>query len=172
VNALPPPVPPTSLSATTISDSRIDLAWTDNSSNETGFKIERKTGSGGTWSQIDTVSANSTSYPNTGLSSYTAYYYRVRSYNGNGDSAYSNEVSATTNASQPTSISFNPTSLPQGDCYTATVGNGANMTIDVQYRYDGGSVQPAPQWGTQNSSGQSSHCTGNSDPGNSGTVSN
>ncbi|MFN8007242.1 MAG: fibronectin type III domain-containing protein [Terriglobia bacterium] len=92
------PAAPSGLSATAISSSQINLSWTDNSSNETGFKIERKTGVGGTYSQIATVAANTTTYPNTGLSASTTYYYRVRAYNGIGDSAYSNEANATTQA--------------------------------------------------------------------------
>jgi hypothetical protein len=90
------PSPPSNLAPTAVSSSRIDLTWTDNSYGETGFKIERKTGSGGTYSQIATVAANATSYSDTGLSGATTYYYRVSSYNSAGDSSYSNEAHATT----------------------------------------------------------------------------
>ncbi|MCR4399964.1 MAG: fibronectin type III domain-containing protein [Syntrophomonadaceae bacterium] len=90
------PAAPSNLAAQAVSTSRIDLTWTDNASNETGFKIERKKGSGGTYSQIDTVGANVTSYASRNLSSDTTYYYRVRAYNAAGNSAYSNEASATT----------------------------------------------------------------------------
>jgi subtilisin family serine protease len=100
-NALTAPSAPSSLSATAASASQIDLSWTDNSLNESGFKIERKAGSGGTFSQIATVSPNVTSYSDTGLSASTAYYYRVRAYNWNGNSGYSNEASATTPAPPP-----------------------------------------------------------------------
>jgi len=100
-NALIPPSAPSSLSATAASASQIDLAWTDNSQNEMGFKVERKTESGGTFSQIATVSSNVTSYSDTGLSASTAYYYRVRAYNWIDNSGYSNEASATTPAPPP-----------------------------------------------------------------------
>ena len=90
------PDSPGNLSASTASTTQINLSWSDNSSNEDGFKIERKTGSGGTWSQITTVGANTESYSNSGLSPGTTYYYRVRAYNGLGDSPYSNEAHATT----------------------------------------------------------------------------
>jgi subtilisin family serine protease len=90
------PAAPSNLSATAISSLQIDLTWTDNSSGESGFNIERKTGSGGTYSVITTVSTNVTRYSDTGLRGSTTYYYRVRAYNSSGNSSYSNETSATT----------------------------------------------------------------------------
>jgi len=81
------PNAPSSLSATAASSSQINLSWADNSSNETGFKIERATSSTGPWSQIATVGANVNSYQNTGLSASTTYYYHVHAYNTAGDSA-------------------------------------------------------------------------------------
>jgi hypothetical protein len=93
--ARPLPNAPSNLVATTISSSRIDLTWQDNSSGETGFRIERKTASG-SYSQIATVRAGVTSYSNNGLAASTTYYYRVRAYNAAGNSNYSNEASATT----------------------------------------------------------------------------
>jgi subtilisin family serine protease len=90
----PPPTAPTGLSATAVSSSQINLGWTDNSNNETGFKIERSTG--GAFNQIDTASPNATSYNDSGLSTATQYTYRVRAYNGGGDSSYSSSANATT----------------------------------------------------------------------------
>jgi transcriptional regulator CtsR len=91
-------VPPSSLAATAVSVSQINLAWRDNSADETGFKIERKTGATGTYAQIATVGANVVTYQNTGLAASTSYYYRVRAYNATGNSPYSNEAHATTPA--------------------------------------------------------------------------
>jgi len=90
-----PPAAPSALAATAVTGTQINLAWTDNATNETGFKIERKTGSGGTYAQIATTSANVTSYSNSGLSTATQYYYRVRANNAGVDSAYSAEANAT-----------------------------------------------------------------------------
>ncbi len=72
------------------------IYWTDNSSNETGFLIERKTGTGGTYTQIGQVSTNATIYVDSGLTSNTLYVYRVRATGGAGNSAYSNEAGITT----------------------------------------------------------------------------
>jgi len=105
VAQLSTPSPPSGLAANTISASQINLSWTDNANNETGFKIERKTGSGGTYSQIITVGTNVTSYNNTsGLSEGTQYYYRVRATNATGDSVYSNEANAITMLATPTGL--------------------------------------------------------------------
>ena len=90
------PAPPSSLSATAISKAQIDLSWTDNASDETGFKIERSARNNGSFAQIATVGQDVTSYSDTTVRKNTTYYYRVRATNANGDSAYSNEDSATT----------------------------------------------------------------------------
>ena len=100
-----PPQAPVGLGATPVSGSQISLSWTDNASNESGFKIERKTGIGGTYNQIAIGFANETSYSDPGLSEKTTYYYRVRAYGLNGDSDYSNEADATTFLATPSSLS-------------------------------------------------------------------
>ncbi|HVE59590.1 MAG TPA: fibronectin type III domain-containing protein [Pyrinomonadaceae bacterium] len=97
--AAPPPLPnaPAGLSAATVSASQINLSWTDNASNETGFKIERCAGVTCTnYAQIATVGTNVTTFSNTGLAKNTTYRYRVRAYNATGNSAYSNIASAKT----------------------------------------------------------------------------
>ena len=89
------PNAPSNLTATAVSSSQINLAWTDNSSDETGFKIERSN-NGTNFTQIDIVGANVSSYSNTGLAASTTYYYRVCAYNASGNSGYTNVASATT----------------------------------------------------------------------------
>lgn len=92
-----PPAAPSSLTASAASRTQINLSWTDNSTNESGFKIERCTGSTCTsFAQIATTGANATSYSNGGLKRNTTYRYRVRAYNNGGDSAYSNIVTIKT----------------------------------------------------------------------------
>ena len=97
----PPPNPPSNLTATAVSSSQINLAWTDNSTDETGFKIERCQNAGcSNFAQIAQVGANVTTYSDSGLTASTTYSYRVRATNAGGDSAYSNTASATTQAAQ------------------------------------------------------------------------
>ena len=70
----------------------LTLTWTDNSGNENGFAIERKTGTNGTFAQVTTVGANVTSYTNSGLMAGTTYCYRLNAFNVAGTSTYSNET--------------------------------------------------------------------------------
>jgi hypothetical protein len=91
------PVAPSGLTASTISASQINLNWSDKSYSENGFYLERKQGINGVWTQLPvTLTPDTISYSDTGLNSGTVYFYRVRAYNGSGNSAYSNEASAAT----------------------------------------------------------------------------
>ncbi len=92
------PAAPSALSATAAGTSQINLSWTDNSTNETGFEIQRSLSSGSGFSTIHTTAANTTSYNNTGLASSTTYYYRIRAVNGEGASAFTSNTNATTGA--------------------------------------------------------------------------
>jgi alpha-tubulin suppressor-like RCC1 family protein len=85
------PSPPLYLLLIIISSSQITLCWTDISINESGFKVERKFGSTGTYQEIGTTNSNVNSYVDSGIFPPVSIYYRVRSYNKYGDSPYSNE---------------------------------------------------------------------------------
>ena len=91
VNIVAAPDAPSLLNSNPINNTQINLSWTDNSNNEDGFKIERKTTASGTYSEIAQVGPNINTYNNTGLTGGTEYCYRVRSYNAVGNSSYSNE---------------------------------------------------------------------------------
>ena len=94
------PAAPSNLVATTFSSSQINLTWTDNSNNENGLKVEQST-DGTTFTQIAMLNSNTVSYPVTGLTASTTYYYRVVSFNDAGNSQYSNMANATTSATPP-----------------------------------------------------------------------
>ena len=75
---------------------QLNLTWQDNSGNEDGFKVERKVGCCGAWTEIATVSANATTYSSVGLTCGGTYAYRVWAFNAGGASAKTNEAGKTT----------------------------------------------------------------------------
>ena len=134
-----PPAAPTSLSATAVSSSRINLAWTDNASNESGFRIERSTDAV-TFTQIGEVVANVTTYADTSLSAATQYWYRVRAYNATGSSAFGGPANATTLPAP----SSQPPSAPTGLIATAQSGRIALTWTDSSNNETGFSIQRSP----------------------------
>ena len=104
----------TNLSATAASSSSIDLAWTDNASDEDGFIVERSA-DGTNFNLIGSIGADVSTYSDNGLNASTLYYYRVIAFNTAGSSVSSNIANATTIAtvtipSAATSLSATATS--------------------------------------------------------------
>ena len=132
------------LTATAASSTQINLAWTDNSNNEDGFRIERCQGAGcSNFTEIATVGANVVSYQNTGLTAATTYQYRVRAYNTAGNSGYSNTASATTTVTLPAA----PSSL------TATAASSTQINLawtDNSNNEDGFSIERCQDAGCSN----------------------
>jgi len=91
------PAAPSGLTATAVSLTLVDLTWTDNAGNETGFTIERATDNGFTANRASfTVGANTTTYSDTTAQPKTTYYYRVQANNATGASGWSNTATVTT----------------------------------------------------------------------------
>ena len=111
------PIAPDNLSASAASSSQIDLSWNDNSSDETGFDIERSLDGDG-FTPYASVGAEINSFSDTELASSTTYFYRVVAYNSNGDSGYSNTSSAITEPGDPGN------SLEVGSITVSTVNLG------------------------------------------------
>jgi len=113
----PAPAAPAGLSATALDDARVVLAWTDNSTSETEFRIERSPTGSGAWTEVGRIGEGGTAFTDTGLTSETSYHYRVCAANEGGASGYSNTASATTLApaipAPPTSLTATTTSLDQ-----------------------------------------------------------
>ena len=104
-----PPRAPTGLTATPVSLTGIDLAWQDNSTNETGFRVQRRVDGSPDWVEIKTTLANITRYSDTKLEPLTTYRYRVRAVNNTGASGFSNEAAAATQAPMPPTLTdFTP----------------------------------------------------------------
>jgi hypothetical protein len=101
VNEPPTPDAPLNLIAEAASTSEIRLRWTDRSSNETAFEIERFVfGFSPSFSRIAVVPADSTSFVHGGPDS--GGLYRIRAVNAAGASPYANEAAATPLAVPPT----------------------------------------------------------------------
>jgi titin len=124
-----PPVNPGTLKAVAATQTEVDISWQDNSSDETGFSLERAV-NGGPFVQIVSLAANTTSYPNTGLATGVSYTYRVRAVNGAGPSAYSNTASVT--LSPPAST---PPAAPSSLNASAAAGR-----VDLSWSY--GAAKP------------------------------
>jgi uncharacterized protein (TIGR02145 family) len=93
------PLAPTGLTATVISTTQVTLNWTDNATNETGYKIQRKTGNGN-FVDVASTGTDITTHDDLGLTASTSYSYRVYAFNNVGNSIqYSNEVTVTTTGS-------------------------------------------------------------------------
>ncbi len=101
---VPAPAAPSGLVLTGITSSGITLNWTDNSSNETGFKVERSTDNFSTSVQVTTTGPAVTTFTDSGLAASTTYYYRVIAHNDGGDSGYvqAGPVTTTGAAGAPT----------------------------------------------------------------------
>jgi hypothetical protein len=85
VSTSTPPAAPTGLAATATS-TEVDLAWQDNSTNETSFRIDRRTGTAA-FAQIATTAANATTFADTAVTSGVTYDYRVSAVGPGGTSA-------------------------------------------------------------------------------------
>lgn len=125
------PAAPTNLQAGPHSTTEIMLTWTDASTNETGFSIQRRTLTG-TYEEIGTVGANTTTFIADGLTSGTFYVFRVRAQNNAGNSTFSNEAGGAPNAA----------ALPCIASATVLCVNNSRFQIEVEWRTaDGNSGQ-------------------------------
>ncbi len=135
------PTAPSGLVASATSQTSISLTWVDNSSNETGFRIERKTGSG-TYSVLTSLAAGATTYTDNTASAGTTYTYRVIATSANGDSSPSNESTTTT-------VSANPLDIKSINIGNPTPGGSVNV-ITPQKDFDV-TVGGVDIWGTYDS---------------------
>ncbi|HUE98253.1 MAG TPA: S-layer homology domain-containing protein [Anaerolineales bacterium] len=110
---------PTGLHVSAVSCSQLDLVWSDNSGSEAGYKVYRN------GNLIATLSQDTTSYADSGLSQNTNYSYFVKAYRGNIESNPSNTTNATT-----TTCSTTPPLL------TLSLGSTLkNRPVTIELRY-------------------------------------
>ncbi len=118
----------------------LTLSWADNSDNESGFKIERKIDTSGTYQALVNVGPDITSYTDSNLASGTTYCYHVASFNSAGDSSYSNEscamapavtftVALSRSGSGSGTITSSPAGLNCGTACSTTFASGSAVAL-------------------------------------------
>ena len=112
------PAAPTGMTVQSSNYNQVNTAWVDNATNETGYSVERSS-DGVTFAVVASLGAGSTGYSDTAVSSKSTYYYRVRAYNGAGNSEYSSTVSTTTPDAPP------PPPAAPGFVSSSNNGNGS-----------------------------------------------
>jgi fibronectin type 3 domain-containing protein len=137
------PNPPSGLAAGALSPTSVRVTWADNSTNETGFELQRRP-AGGVFATLVNLGANATSYTDNTVSPLTSYEYRVRASNGLGASPFAG----------PTAVTTPPISGYQG-CFTdaatralpAQLG-GTTHTVESckQAGYNAGYRYAGVQW--------------------------
>jgi hypothetical protein len=118
------PVAPTALTATTITDTQINLNWTASTGSGVTYSVFRSTASGFTPSSANQIASglSGTTFVDTGLIASTTYFYLVEAVDTFASSAASNQASATTltpgscaGVSSTITANFNGTAIPSGD---------------------------------------------------------
>jgi Fibronectin type III domain/FlgD Ig-like domain len=141
------PSAPSGLAVTVTTAGQIKLNWTDNSNNETGFKIDQATTSDFLTNLTSvTVGANVTSYTATGISAGTTYYYRVRATNAVGDSANTATVSAST-AGAVIPVPDGDFTDASGNVINTNTGGGLTFTSPMSATLAGWNIRAVPSTG-------------------------
>ena len=131
---LVPPAAPTNLTTQLIQNpTAVELNWTDNSTNEEGFIVERETVNPNVFAVIDTVGPDVITYNDTSVV-FATYSYRVKAFNAAGESGYSNNAQITVPVEL---VSFNATvsdNVVKLNWITSSETN--NMGFNVQSKKD------------------------------------
>ncbi len=120
----------------------LTASWQDPSTTDhTGFILQRKTGTAGTYTTIATLGPTVLSYYDSSVTAGTTYCYHVAAYNSGGTSAYSNEACGT--APTPTlytitvsdtgsgTVTSSPAGISCGSTCTATFANGTTLALSA-----------------------------------------
>jgi hypothetical protein len=113
------PTAPTNLVAVGLAPGQLNLTWNRTSTNESGFRIERKPGTNGVYQTIGSTLAGVTNFVDATAVPANTYVYRVKAENYFGQSGYSPEIS-------PPAIGF---TWPPLDLTLTTVGANNPLTV-------------------------------------------
>lgn len=153
-----PPPPPTNLSATTVSATEIDLAWTASAADDViGYRVLRN-------GDPIAILGVATSYRDSGLQGFTTYNYTVTALDNEGqESGPSAPAQATTLDGTPPTVPANLSAAatgtntiglnwsPSADPETGVVGyrifrNGTQVAETDQTAYEDGGLNPATRY--------------------------
>lgn len=130
------PAAPTGLTATPVSATQINLAWTQ-SSGATGYVIQRSPDGSTGWTQVGTTnSGTAVTFSDTNLAGATTYYYRVYATDAGGNSANSSTASTRTRPTPPTVTASQNAQLV--NLSWPSIGSATGYTI--QRSTDGGAT--------------------------------
>jgi len=147
------PLAPTELKATLILKDQVDLSWKDNSSNETGFRIERKADAG-SFTEIATTAADITSYSDKSVSLNTNYTYRVFSFNQVGKSAQNSNEQSIQTMNVPTLTTASITDISSTGAKTGgNVSSDGGAAVSARGIVWGTSTNPTIALSTKTSDG-------------------
>jgi M6 family metalloprotease-like protein len=142
-----PPAAPSGMTAVAAGPNSMDLAWTDNADNESGFFIQRST-DGTNFATVASVGVNTTAYTDvTGLQANTLYYYQVYAHNDDGDSGMSNIASATTDEEPPVSLELTANGLKEKGKHVIDLSWSGATSTNVDIFRDGSKIATAPNNG-------------------------
>ncbi|TAE75524.1 MAG: T9SS C-terminal target domain-containing protein [Bacteroidetes bacterium] len=132
-----PPVAPSNLISSNLTASSVNLQWTDNSTDEVGFRVQRKTGVAGTYTDLgaSNLAANTTSTSDATIMAGNTYFYRVASIKGAGMSetrTYSNEISISTNVPDATPTALTAVAQVGGTSIVLNWTDGATNETGVR----------------------------------------
>jgi hypothetical protein len=135
VNSATPTAPatPTNVIVTYLSGTEVDLSWTDNATNETGYKVLRRTGTND-FAQIAALPANSTSYQDTTVSPGITYDYHIQAYNIAGYSDFAG-TTVTTPGPPPVTLSSYLSSFGLTDTAPADDPNNTGIPNLLAYAF-------------------------------------
>ena len=138
-----PPLAPSNLTYWSVFATSADIHWTDNSPNESGFILERCTGTSafcvanpGSWTPTTTTGANVTSFTQTGLAQNTTYSWRVKAFNAIGSSSYSNVLTLTTLALPAAPTNLKAQAKPGGTKASVKLQWTDNATNETGYQVE------------------------------------
>ncbi|MFD1630005.1 gliding motility-associated C-terminal domain-containing protein [Pseudopedobacter beijingensis] len=127
---------PSPLLAEVVSLNEIRLSWADNTTNESGFEVERST-DGVNFTLLTTTAQNIVAYTDNTVTSGTIYYYRVRAVTHTGFTYYSNVENLIAGAGIITQLNFTPVTLYENQPVSTIAGNffvvSPDASVNVTY---------------------------------------